>query len=159
MTTVVFPGRFQPFHHAHFRILENLLKRFDRVIVVIGSSNVRDDDNPFGPIQRKKMIRSCFPRTKKKRLLFAFVPFASDETWVRELLKKVPRSNFNVVFSNNPRVQKQLRLHAIAVISSPLFSRNRLEGKRIRNWPRNWQKNVPKPVATYLKNVLEKESL
>lgn len=156
MKTVLFPGRFQPFHNAHFRILKSLLKRFDRVIVVVGSSNLKDADNPFGSIQRKKMIWACLSQRQRKKTSFAFVRFASDATWVRELLKKVSRKRFDVVFSNNPRVQKQLCLHATPVISSPLFSRNRLEGKRIRNWPEDWEQDVPKPVARYLMTLLGK---
>lgn len=148
--TVLFPGRFQPFHNAHFRILSSLLTRFGRVIVVIGSSDLNDADNPFGKIQRKKMIQACLSLKQKKKVSFAFVPFASDAAWVNALLKRVPRTRFDVVFSNNPRVQKQLRLKAIPVISSPLYSRNRLEGKRIRQWPKNWEKDVPVPVADYL---------
>ncbi len=144
--TVLFPGRFQPFHNAHFLILKKLLKRLD-VIVVIGSADLKDEDNPFSSSERKKMIQACFPN---KKLNFAQVPFAPDATWVNTLLKTVPRQKFDLIFSNNPRVQKQLRNAAIPVISSPLVRRNRLEGRRIRQWPKTWQKDVPKAVAAWI---------
>ncbi|MBI2446110.1 adenylyltransferase/cytidyltransferase family protein [Candidatus Micrarchaeota archaeon] len=144
---LLFPGRFQPFHNAHFLLLKKQLLRFD-VIVVIGSADVKDEDNPFSSSERKKMIQACFP---KKKLKFGAVPYAPDKTWVKTLLKAVPRRSFDLVFSNNPRVQKQLHLHAIPVIGSPLVRRNRLEGKRIRQWPKSWKKDVPKPVAAWIR--------
>jgi len=144
--TLLFPGRFQPFHNAHFLLLKKLRKRFD-VIVVFGSSDVQDEDNPFSITERKKMIQACFPRQK---MAFAAVPFAPDRTWVRTLLNAVPRRRFDLVFSNNARVQRQLRNAAIPCIRSPMVRRNRLEGKRIRQWPKNWQKDVPEPVARWI---------
>lgn len=55
--TVIYIGRFQPFHNAH---LETILKGLDlahRVVVVIGSANQpRDEDNPFTQEERKKVI-------------------------------------------------------------------------------------------------------
>ncbi len=152
--TLLFPGRFQPFHNAHFLLLKKLQKRFD-VLVVIGSSDLKDEDNPFSAVQRKQMIQACFPN---KKIAFAAVPSAPDKTWVKTLLKAVPRRKFDLVFSNNPRVQKQLRLHAIPVIGSPMVRRNRLEGKRIRQWPKNWQKSVPKPVARIIQIAAAKSA-
>lgn len=144
--TVLFPGRFQPFHVAHLLILKKLFKRFE-VIVVIGSSDLKDEDNPFSATERKQMIQACF---QKRKISFASVPFAPDNTWVKTLLTKVPRRRFNLVFTNNARVQKQLRNAAIPYIGSPMVRRNRLEGKRIRQWPKTWQKDVPKPVAAWI---------
>lgn len=150
--TILFPGRFQPFHNGHYHILSGLLKRFD-VIVVIGSADLKNEGNLFSAQERKKMIEACFPQTKKTnrqkpgRLAFAAIPFAPDATWVKTLLKAVPRRRFNLVFTNNPRVQKQLRNAAIPHISGPMLRRNRLEGRRIRQWPKSWKKDVPKTVA------------
>jgi len=149
--TLLFPGRFQPFHNAHYWLLKRLMRRFD-VKVVIGSADLKDDDNPFSAAERKKMIQACFAKSKLK---FVAVPFAPDATWVKALLKAVPRRSFDLVFSNNPRVQKQLRRHAIPVISSPMVRRNRLEGKRIRQWPKSWQKDVPKAVAHSIETKTE----
>lgn len=149
--TVLFPGRFQPFHNAHAHVLKKLLKRFN-VIVAIGSSDVHDAENPFSSRQRREMIQATFP---DKKLEFASVPFAPDRTWVRALLKQVPRSSFDLVFSNNPRVRKQLQKNGILCIGGPLLQRNRLEGRRIRQWPKNWRKAVPKPVAHYIEKNTE----
>lgn len=152
--TILFPGRFQPFHNAHLLLLKKLQKRFD-VKIVIGASDLKDEDNPFSAVERKKMIQACFPGRKRS---FAYVPFAPDKTWVKTLLKAVPRRKFDLVFSNNPRVQKQLRRHAIPVIGSPMVRRNRLEGKRIRQWPKNWQKSVPKAVAHIIQAAATKKA-
>ncbi len=144
--TILFPGRFQPFHHGHRRILSGLLKRFARVIVVIGSADLKDNDNPFSPTLRKKMIHACFP--KSKNLSFAAVPFAPDRTWVKALVKKVPRRRFDVVFTNNARVQKQLKKAGIPFVHGPIYRRERWRGKAIRK-KSNWRSAVPKPVAAF----------
>jgi hypothetical protein len=32
-----------------------------------------------------------------------------------------------------------------------MVRRNRLEGKRIRQWPKSWRKDVPKAVAGWIR--------
>ncbi|MDP2717514.1 MAG: adenylyltransferase/cytidyltransferase family protein [Candidatus Micrarchaeota archaeon] len=141
---ILFPGRFQPFHNGHCRILSRLLRRYAKVIVVLGSCDLNGADHPFSPALRKKMIRACFP--KSKNLFFAAIPFAPDRMWVKTLLKKVPRRRFDAVFTNNPRVQKQLKKAGIAFICGPLYRRNLWQGKTIRK-KRDWTPAVPKAVA------------
>ncbi|MBI5226710.1 adenylyltransferase/cytidyltransferase family protein [Candidatus Micrarchaeota archaeon] len=141
--TVVFPGRFQPFHNGHYHVLKRLLGRYN-VIVAIGCADLQNEDNPFSADERKKMIQASF---QKKKMEFAFIPFASDAQWVQALLKAVPRKTFDFVFTNNGRVQKHLRKCGILYRGGPMVRRHRLEGKRIRKWQNDWENAVPKAVA------------
>lgn len=164
MATVVFPGRFQPFHNAHLTLLNRLRRRFRCVILAIGSSDVHDRDNPFTLRQRKEMIESALSFNKKRHfnglkkkaraklgnVVFVSIPFAPDSRWISVFLSHVSRKRFDCVFTNNPRVKKQLKKHGIPGISSKLISRSRLVGGKIRSWPKDWKKRVPKSVAEYL---------
>lgn len=55
----VFIGRFQPFHNAHEKIVEQALKQSDKLIIIIGSANEpRTFKNPFTAEERKLIIES-----------------------------------------------------------------------------------------------------
>ena len=52
----LFPGRFQPLHKGHIHAIESAMKRFDKVIIMVGSVNKRDVNNPYSFLKRKKII-------------------------------------------------------------------------------------------------------
>lgn len=59
---VVYIGRFQPFHHAHYEILCRARALAKNVIVILGSANQpRTYKNPFTTDERTAMIRSVNP--------------------------------------------------------------------------------------------------
>lgn len=56
---IVYIGRFQPFHNAHYEILCKAKELTDQVIIILGSSNQpRTYKNPFTDSERRDMIRS-----------------------------------------------------------------------------------------------------
>lgn len=88
----VFIGRFEPFHHAHKRVIDRALSVADKVIVLIGSAcKPRSIKDPFFVEERKVMIRSAFPAATALRLLFGELrdfPY-NDERWAREVQTQV----------------------------------------------------------------------
>ena len=57
MKTALFIGRFQPFHIGHLKVIKWILKKYDKVIIVIGTSQESNTDkNPFSIEERKEMI-------------------------------------------------------------------------------------------------------
>ena len=51
-------GRFQPFHNVHLKILQKFTKKYDEIIIGIGSAQYSNTlDNPFTLEERKLMIR------------------------------------------------------------------------------------------------------
>lgn len=56
--TIIYIGRFQPFHNAHLETIMHGLTLAYRVIVVVGSANQAiDEDNPFTEAERIEVIR------------------------------------------------------------------------------------------------------
>lgn len=59
--TLVFIGRFQPFHNGHKAVIDAALEKAKEVIVVVGSSfAARNTRNPFTFEERKAMIDSVY---------------------------------------------------------------------------------------------------
>ena len=57
---LVFIGRFQPFHNGHKAVIDEALKRSDKVIILIGSANLpRSLRNPFSVAERTAMIEGA----------------------------------------------------------------------------------------------------
>jgi bifunctional NMN adenylyltransferase/nudix hydrolase len=84
----VFIGRFQPFHAGHLKVVQEGLRRAERLIVLIGSAwQPRNPRNPWTHQEREAMIRACLPETDQARLLCAplmDIPY-NDEAWVRNV--------------------------------------------------------------------------
>lgn len=59
--TLVFIGRFQPFHNGHKAVIDKALQHAKEVVVVVGSSfAARSTKNPFTFEERRDMIRSVY---------------------------------------------------------------------------------------------------
>ena len=88
----VFIGRFQPFHAGHLKVVQEGLKRADKLIVLIGSAwQPRNPRNPWTHHEREEMIRMCLSSEDNARLLclpLMDVPY-NDELWVRNVQSTV----------------------------------------------------------------------
>ena len=59
--TLVFCGRFQPFHNGHKAVIDKALEKANEVVVVLGSSfQARSTKNPFTFVERKAMIDAVY---------------------------------------------------------------------------------------------------
>ncbi len=152
---ILYPGRFQPFHNIHLRLLKKLLGKENRVVIVIGSSDLVNENNPFTARQRKKMIKAVIADEclDSKRISFALLPNEEDDSvWVTHLLAHVPK-RFDAVFSNNPRVTFQLKKHGIKCISTGLIKADKYSASIVRSLIKEdgaWKKLVPKSVAKFI---------
>jgi phosphopantetheine adenylyltransferase len=58
---VVYSGRFQPFHKGHYATYDNLVKKFGKDNVYIGTSDVTDNKkSPFGFKEKKAIMMKMF---------------------------------------------------------------------------------------------------
>jgi len=58
---VVYSGRFQPFHKGHYATYENLIRKFGKDSVYIGTSNVTDSKkSPFNFKEKKAIMMQMF---------------------------------------------------------------------------------------------------
>lgn len=92
--TLVFIGRFQPFHNGHKAVIDKALEKADKVIVLIGSSfAARDLRNPFTFEERKEMIESVYSDQNVLCLPLSDYPY-SDQKWISKIQELV-KNNTN----------------------------------------------------------------
>jgi bifunctional NMN adenylyltransferase/nudix hydrolase len=77
----MFLGRFQPFHVGHEAVVHEIIADGREPVLVIGSSNVINEKNPYTPQQRKDMIHCVFPEIS----VMTVPDCPDDEKWVQEL--------------------------------------------------------------------------
>jgi len=64
---VVYSGRFQPFHKGHYATYDNLVKKFGKDNVYIGTSDVTDNKkSPFGFKEKKAIMMKMFGISSNK---------------------------------------------------------------------------------------------
>lgn len=83
--TVVFIGRFQPFHNAHLEIIKKALEQTDRLVILIGSSfQPKTYKNPWSFDERKEMILSSLDIKEKKEIhiLPLMDSIHNEQAWV-----------------------------------------------------------------------------
>lgn len=157
MKRALFIGRFQPFHLGHYMAIRKLLKKYDEVVVVIGSSeDYYTKDNPFTCGERIEMIRKSFSKSDIAKMVVVPVPDVNDNrVWVDHLLTHIPE--VNNVYSNNQLVKMLFSQHGILVKSIDFLERDKKEGEAIRKLMAEndgaWKKEVPKKVADYLDSI------
>jgi nicotinamide-nucleotide adenylyltransferase len=153
----LFVGRFQPFHHGHYFAIKKLLKKYDELVVVIGSAEDQDSpDNPFTCGERLEMIRSCFNKGELSKLIIVPVPDVNDNRiWVDHVFAHIPP--VQEVYSNNALVKMLFSKHGYLVKSIEFFDRGPKEGTTIRKMMSEndiaWKKHVPAHVADYLESI------
>lgn len=63
MKVAVYIGRFQPFHYGHKAVIDELLKQFDKVLILIGTSSTSSDRNPIPSSNVKDSIAFNYYRS------------------------------------------------------------------------------------------------
>jgi len=90
--TLVFIGRFQPFHNGHQAVIEQALKEAKEVIIILGSSYApRNLRNPFTFEEREAMIRTLYPVDSYPNIHVTGVPDYpyNDQKWIKAIQDKV----------------------------------------------------------------------
>jgi bifunctional NMN adenylyltransferase/nudix hydrolase len=101
--TLVFCGRFQPFHDGHKAVIEKALEKAEKVVIVVGSSfQPRTPKNPLTFYERKCLIESEFPKEtgvdryrRYHRIIIVGVPDYpyDDNAWVSAVQNAVASVN------------------------------------------------------------------
>ncbi len=157
MKRALFIGRFQPFHLGHQHAVKDLLKRFDEVVIVMGSSmQSHSPENPFTAGERIEMIRLSFNKSEIARIIVVPVPDIHDnEQWVSHILMHVPQ--VDDIYSNNGMVKHLFACRGIKVKTLSFLERQDKEGSKIRNLmvkgENEWKDHVPPKVAKYLVDI------
>lgn len=126
-------GRFQPLHRGHVYLLQCALAVADSVIIGIGSSGLKNVDNPFSLETRKVVLERVLKRENIEKYVDKLVDvpdYPDDEVWRKEVEKKV--GDFDIVVGNNDWVNGIFEKVGYPVLTIPLLKRDVYEGKTIR---------------------------
>lgn len=109
--TALFIGRFQPLHIGHITIIQNLLKRYDEVVVMIGSANKsRTEKNPWTLTERIEILNIVFGDEENISLM-SQVDYPEDDAWWNDVIDKV--GHIDQVYSGNPWVLSICEKHSM----------------------------------------------
>jgi nicotinamide-nucleotide adenylyltransferase len=153
--SVLFIGRFQPFHLGHLSAVEYVSKVTDYIIIGVGSSQEKNTvENPFSYEERVEMINSSLSLDKSRYEIKPIPDFGNNEKWVKYIIENMPK--FDVVYTNAPNEKKIFRNANIQVRNVPLFNRtvyNATSVRRAISSGKNWEELVPKGTASVIKKV------
>jgi nicotinamide-nucleotide adenylyltransferase len=152
----LFVGRFQPFHKGHLKVIQNASKKYNQVIVGIGSSQYGFTlDNPFTADERKLMIEKSLKTIDVKNYTIVLIPdIHNHPKWVDHILSIV--SDFDVVLSNNSLTKQLFSEKGYAVKETPFYYKNKYSGKEIRNRmikSKRWKHLVPLETFNVIRDI------
>ena len=100
---VVYSGRFQPFHKGHYATYENLVRKFGKDNVYIGTSNVTDSKkSPFNFNEKKAIMMKMFGIPSSK-IVNVKNPYAPEE-----ILKKYDSDTTGLIVVVGEKDQNRL---------------------------------------------------
>ena len=153
---VLFIGRFQPFHKGHLRVVQEASKKYDEVIIGIGSSQYSDtSDNPFTFEERELMIKKTLEKTGIDNYKIISIPdIHNPPKWANHVLSIV--SDFDVIISNNSLTKRLFSEKDYTVKETPLYEKKKYSGREIRRRMMDsepWDDLVPTEVSNFIKDI------
>jgi nicotinamide-nucleotide adenylyltransferase len=154
----LYVGRFQPFHLGHLSAIKEVLKEVDELVIVIGSAQYSHNfNNPFTAGERLVMVRTALEEcgVDSKRVWIVPVPDVHlHMMWVSSLEGYTP--HFDILYSNEPLTRRLFMESGYKVKPIRFFERKEYSSTEIREKMvkgQNWEKLVPKSVATFIKKI------
>ncbi len=149
----LFIGRFQPLHHGHIYVIKAILKRYYKVKIGIGSSQVSNTLNdPFNKEEREEFIRTAIEKRKisSKRYEIYYIPdIFNAKKWVDHVISII--GEFDSIYSNSDWVRELFRNKGIRVENKITIFRKKFNGKTIRNLitknDKKWKTLVPNEIV------------
>ena len=154
MNRALFIGRFQPFHNGHLHIAKTLSKKFDELIIGIGSSREKNTlQNPFSYNERKQMISKSLKGNKIRHFkIFPIPDLFDDYKWTNYILENLPK--FDVAYSGNDWTIRCFKKHKIKAVKIKLVKG--LSSTKIRELikkNKNWENFVPKEIKWFIEKI------
>lgn len=150
----VIVGRFQPYHKGHHLAIRTLLRKYEQIVIVLGSSNApKSLQNPFTVKERMEMIKSALTKNQLSRTRFIHLEDTGDcDLWADSLVSSL--EEFDALYSNNPRIASLFRRFGLKVDRIGYHGRDRFEGKNIRELMKKgrkmWLRLLPAATTRYL---------
>ncbi len=95
MSIWIFIWRLNPPHIWHMRVLNYSLRNDNKILLFLGSSNIKDNKNPYSFKRRKEFINILY-KNNKKLIIEKLDDFEDDNIWVEKIKDKLSKYiNFN----------------------------------------------------------------
>ncbi|MEM1583242.1 MAG: nicotinamide-nucleotide adenylyltransferase [Nitrososphaerota archaeon] len=154
----LFVGRFQPPHIGHLTAIKNILKECDELNIVVGSAQYSYTfKNPFTAGERIEMIRLMLKEENislDKVIIVPIPDIGEHSLWVSRVKTFVPK--FDIVYSNNPLVQRLFADAGYQVKQIELYRREEVIGTLIRKKmikDEDWKQYIPRIVVEYIDSI------
>lgn len=151
----LFPGRFQPFHEGHWRLVQRILQEAEEAIVGVGSAQTSHTRrNPFTAGERITMIDHTFEGIEATIFVVPIEDINRYAVWPAHVQAICP--SFDIVFSNNPVVDRVCSDAGLSVRGFEPIERDRFRGTEIRRrmlHDEPWEGIVPDPVAKTIREI------
>jgi nicotinamide-nucleotide adenylyltransferase len=148
-------GRYQPFHHGHRHMVEEIAAEVDELVLGIGSAgDSHTTRNPFTAGERVMMVTKAVEELDATTYVVPIEDLDRNSVWVSHVQSMTPR--FDVAYSNNPLVVRLFEEAGVEVRQSPMFRRDVLEGTELRERMirgRDWTDLVPDAVVDVIREV------
>jgi nicotinamide-nucleotide adenylyltransferase len=106
MSTIIFPGKFQPFHNGHLMVVQGMTKVSDNVVIII-CHDATGTDEPFTLDQRREMISAALLAVDIMDVTIATVKDTpSDADWVDQVLEAADSPSSPIIWTGNPDVKQ-----------------------------------------------------
>jgi len=155
MSKALFVGRFQPFHLGHLKAIEEILRKNEKVYIIIGSAQQNNTkENPFSVEERVGMIRKALEAKGITDFEISSVEDLHDDRLWTAAIKKA--FEFDVVYSQNPWTLECFEKNGVKVKRHGLYNERKYHGENIRrriSGGGGWKELVPLEVFEYVKKI------
>lgn len=160
-------GRFNPPHKGHLKIIKNILKEVDKLIIAIGRSQLENTRrNPFNGSERKKMLKEYLKEENldMKRIRIITIPdTGSINTSIRILFQK--GGKFDTLYTDKESIirliNKKVNVKRISRTDKNSSTKIRKAISRDEKWEHLTGKSVKELIEKYngierIKNTYKK---
>jgi nicotinamide-nucleotide adenylyltransferase len=148
-------GRFQPFHLGHRKVIGEIARHVDELIIGIGSAQLsHKPENPFTAGERILMISRSLEDLDLYYYVIPINDLYQNALWVAHVRSLTPP--FSDVYSNNPLVSRLFQESGYEVKYSPMYNREEYSGTEIRRRMlagEDWEKLVPEAVVDVIGEI------
>lgn len=149
-------GRFQPFHCGHLKVVKEIAKEAEYLVIAIGSAQYSHSlENPFTVGERYTMIsRTLKAEGIENCNLVTIEDIHRYAVWVSHVISHAPK--FDVVYAHNPLSIRLFKESNFKVVELELHRPQEYSGTEIRRRiiaGEKWRNLIPKAVADVIDEV------
>lgn len=149
-------GRFQPFHCGHLKVVKEIAKNSEYVVIAVGSAQYSHSlENPFTAGERYTMIsRTMETEGIKNYHLVTIEDLHRYAAWVSHVVSQTPK--FDVLYAHNPLSLRLFREGGFSVVELELHEPGKYSGTEIRRRmiaQEEWRNLVPKDVVEVIDEI------